>query len=360
MEFMYNYAGLPKDCDLLMNINSAANRLFNKLRDFNIEAQNISEYNKNYFRIKLKSLKSVLQLNCYILSWAMAKSNVPLSGFVFLEYGGGSGMLSLLAKELNIGIVIYNDIYDVSCADARVIGEGLGNQADYYVHGDIDDVIRFSKNNSIFCNAIASYDVIEHIYDIEGFLSKLHLLSDGPLTVVMSSGANNSNPLTRKHLMKKQLEVEYEDRGKKCGHKERDSLRAYLKIREEIIQKYAGKLKENEVKQLARATRGMIEFDIKRCVDTYQKTRQWPKEPSHSTNTCDPYTGNWMEHLMDPYHLKDILSKEGFEVEILSGYYGHSKSMGKRVLGNLLNMAIYFLGRQRLLIAPFFTLYGNK
>ena len=38
---------------------------------------------------------------------------MPLNKFTFIEYGGGTGLLSLLAKECNIGTVIYNDIYDL-------------------------------------------------------------------------------------------------------------------------------------------------------------------------------------------------------------------------------------------------------
>ncbi|MBA7485996.1 hypothetical protein ES707_21548 [subsurface metagenome] len=63
----------------------------------------------------------------------------------FLDYGSGSGMLYLLAKQLGIGTVVYNDIYDVSCHDAKIIAKSIGNEADYYVQGNIDDVIIFFR-----------------------------------------------------------------------------------------------------------------------------------------------------------------------------------------------------------------------
>lgn len=69
-------------------------------------------------------------------------------------------MLSLLAKECKIGTVIYNDIYDVSARDAEIIGKAIGDQADYYIPGDVNDVIDFLKEKSIKCNTIANYDVI--------------------------------------------------------------------------------------------------------------------------------------------------------------------------------------------------------
>ena len=39
-----------------------------------------------------------------------------------------------------------------------------------------------------------SYDVLEHIYDVEGFLTNAGELTDGPLTLFMSSEANIYNP----------------------------------------------------------------------------------------------------------------------------------------------------------------------
>jgi len=360
MKIVFNCARLPKDNELIKDINVAASRLYNKLKDFDVTSLDIANYNKRYFGNKLKTLDTNLRIYSYILLWSVVSTNIPLNEFVFIDYGGGSGMLSLLAKEFGIGTVIYNDIYDVSCKDAKVIGDSIGNQADYYVLGDIDDVISFIRKNSISCNAIASYDVIEHIYDIEGFFGKLHLLSDEQLTVFMSSGANNFNPLIRKKLMKQHVKFEHEDREWKYGRKPTDTTKALLKLREEIILKYNNKLTEKEVENLAKITRGLIEFDIKKCVDKYLKTKEFPHEPNHPTNTCDPYTGNWFEHLMDPYHLKSILVRNGFRVKIVAGYYGRPNNIIKRYIGVFMNLAIYIFEKQGIRIAPFFTIYGKR
>lgn len=363
MEFMYKYALLPKDQELLNDIDLAAKRLFYKLTDLNIETLDISDYNKVYFGSKLSNLVNSLQKYSYILSWSLIESDVPLNRFVFLDYGGGSGILSLLAKELNISTVIYNDIYDLSCKDASIIGKSIGNQADYYIQGDIEDVIIFLKTNSISCNAIASYDVIEHIYDIEGFFKELDALSNGQLTIFMSSGANTYNPIINRSLTKQQLECEYCDREKKFGHKDRDCTKAYLNARKDIIQAYLGKINvkliETEIDEIARATRGKIESDIQKCVSDYLNTQQLPQKPNHPSNTCDPYTGNWAEHLMNPHDLKDVLSSSGFRVEIVSGYYGHNENPIKNIIFKFLNFFIRFFKKQGIRIAPFYTVYGK-
>jgi SAM-dependent methyltransferase len=283
---------------------------------------------------------------------------------VFLDYGGGTGFLSLLAKELGINSVVYNDIYEVSCVDARIIAESVGNVADYYVNGDIDDLIKFIQKKNINCNVIASYDVIEHIYDIETFFEKVPSLSNNSLSVVMASGANSFNFYVKNKLKKTHLELEYKDRENKYGHKDRDCLRSYLSVRKDMICKHIQELNksltEYEISQLSKKTRGKIEADIKKSVDEYLKTGKFPQELKDPTNTCDPVTGNWAEHLMDPFHLERILSERGFDVCVLSGYYGRSKNVLKRLLGEFLNILINALRKQSIKIAPFYAIYGNR
>ena len=80
----------------------------------------------------------------------------------------------------------------------------------------------------------------------------------------------------------------------------------------------------------------------------------------HPTNTCDPYTGNWAEHLMDLNHLREILLDEGFEASVLCGYYGSSNRSIRTLIAVLLNTVITLLGRKGLIFANFYMIYGRK
>jgi hypothetical protein len=180
----------------------------------------------------------------------------------------------------------------------------------------------------------------------------------------MSSGANSFNPFVRKKLMKEQIEKEHKDREAKWGHKERDSLESYLNIRKNMVREYAYEmnkaLTKNEIDQLAKSTRGKMKEDIQKCIDGYLKTGEFPEELSHPTNTCDPYTGNWAEHLIDPYLLTKILSERGFKSCVLGGYYGRPKNALKRLLGTVSNIYISAFKKQGLKVAPFYTIYGKR
>jgi len=264
---------------------------------------------------------------------------------------------------LNFGTVLYNDIYDISCQDAKTIGLSIGNQADHYILGDIDNVISFFHKNGILCNSIVSYDVIEHIYDIGYFIKKLPELTNNICsTIVMSSGANSCNPIIVRNLKKGHYEAEFEDREDYLGRKKRDALESYYTIRKSIIHRYAPGLNSYEIEEIATRTRGMIERDIINVVNNYKITKKFPSEPEHPTNTCDPYTGNWAEHLMDIYQLKNQLQNVGFRSKIIAGYFGNSDKKGKIVnriivpgLNTLINLPKYGI-----CIAPFFTLYGIR
>ena len=361
MEFIYKYAALPNDKTLLKGINDAAFRMYEKIRRLDLNSLNISDYSKKYFGDHIRNLHSTLERYAHILVWAVADNNNNLSDFVLLDYGGGTGLLSLLAKEYNIGTVIYNDIYDVSCTDAREIGSAIENKADYYICGDIDETLRFLMENNIQCNSIASCDVIEHIYDIEGYIKKIKFLgNESTFNIVMSSNANPFNLFVRKSIEKIQIDFEHRNREYKYGHKRRDSLKSYANIRKEIIRGYAEDLEESDIKRLAKATRGMIEKDIKKAVDIFNQAKNIPKELDHRTNTCDPYTGNWAEHLMDPFYLKDLLIREGFKTDVLTGHYGRSSSFIKYVAGGLLNICIKNSGRHGIRLAPGYIIYGKR
>jgi 2-polyprenyl-3-methyl-5-hydroxy-6-metoxy-1,4-benzoquinol methylase len=362
MQFLYKNALFSLEESQLKEINDAATRLYSKLQGIHVESLNISDYNKKYFGANLKGLRSILQKYTYILAWSISEMNLPINECTILDYGGGSGILSLLSKELDFKTVLYNDIYDISCQDAKTIGSSIGNQADHYISGDIEDVIIFLEKRGIRCTSIVSYDVIEHIYDMKYFIKRLpELTNQSCSTIVMSSSANSCNPIMVRKLKKGHYKAEFEDREDYYGRKKRDALESYYTIRKKIIQRYSPDLNNNEIEEIARRTRGMIEQDIINVVHEFIISKKLPPEPGHPTNTCDPNTGNWAEHLMDIYQLKIQLQDVGFRSKIFAGYFGNSDRRGKIVnhilvpgLNTLINLPKYGI-----CIAPFFTLYGT-
>ncbi len=334
----------------------ARSRLRVKLLKLDLASLEVSAYNRRYLSDKLLDIVHALNLYLHVLDLALTDRPVPLDDFVLVDYGGGSGLISLLAREIGVGTVIYNDIYDVSCSDMEDVSAALGLAPDHIVCGDIDAVISHVRDTRIVVNAVASYDVLEHIYDVEDHFEKLGSLSDEWFRAVYASGANIKNPRIVRGLEKTHHEVENEDRTDEVGWKERDTLRSYLSVRGEMIEGFNPDLSAETIDLLAGMTRGLRRDDIEQCVAEYQRTGGITYRPDHPTNTCDPNTGNWCEHLMPTEWLEDIVQKLGFTGEILAGPYPISGTTAKRAVKRTLNAGIRIFGRRALAIAPYYVL----
>jgi 2-polyprenyl-3-methyl-5-hydroxy-6-metoxy-1,4-benzoquinol methylase len=359
MKEKLNHTTGIKSKQLQSQIASAQIRLYDKFINLDIKSLNISEYNKRYLGGKIAILKNELQLCGRLLYLSLNDSHISPEHFVLVDYGGGSGLISFLAAEMGIGTVIYNDIYDVSCMDVRHLSNTLGLTLDHIVCGDVDELASYLHKNSISINAITSYDVLEHIYDVESHFRNLSCLSDSTFRIIYASGANIANPRYVRHVKKKQIEAEYKNREKKWGHKERDSLRAFLDVRKNMISEYAPDLNFEIVEQLARSTRGLIQRDIEKCVDEFRLQGSITYHIDHPTNTCDPYTGNWCEHLMDFEWLEQILKNEGFSVQIVPGRYNTYEPFLKKSVKVFFNAVIQLFGRWVMFIAPYYVVYAD-
>jgi 2-polyprenyl-3-methyl-5-hydroxy-6-metoxy-1,4-benzoquinol methylase len=341
------------DNDVADCLQHATDSLLKDLQNINLLDLHISEYNQRYLKEKFTNLPTVLSRSAWIIGKSLAQSHKRIVDMVFIEYGGGTGFLSLIAKMMGIGTVIYNDIYEVSVSDAKLIAEKLGYRADYYVQGDIDDLVAFCTKYLIKCDSIVSDNVLEHIYDINSFCGKLHLLSHENTAMVHVTSANMFFFPNMKLTMEQQIEVETQDRDKKWGHRENDCLLSWIAERRRIIADYAPRLRNDEVIQLASITRGLAREDIIRAIDLYLGRNELPKPIEHPTNTCDPHTGNWCEHMMNPYYLVETFTFNGFDTKIYPVYwYKANDSLIMELAKKILNFGI------RGTNAPLYFSYG--
>jgi hypothetical protein len=305
-------------------------------------------------------IDTILDIYCRQLCLVLRDYNSDLNNFVLVDYGGGSGIFSLLAKESGIGTVIYNDIYDVSCADIRQTSKAMNIAIDHIVCGDTGKLTGYLKQHAINIHAITSFDVIEHIYNVEEHFSKLAHLQALPFTLVYGSGANPENKWKVKAITRIQLTDEYENKPTTWGHKERDTLQPFLEVRKHIINSYAPHIKHSDIQYLAKATRGLIKEDIEKCVDEFLSTGSISYKMEHPTNTCDPLTGNWSEHLMDLNGLGKYLQNLGFRSEFIPGCYPINGPWINRSIKGIINALIKLRKRKGMLIAPYFLMVAKK
>lgn len=360
MHFLYDLGEYGPANPWKKQVADAASRLRDKVDRLDIDALDISDYNKKYLTTQRSEMPARLFSYVFCLLNALRDIKKPLSEIRLVDYGGGAGMQSLLAHEAGIGKVVYCDIYDVSCHDAKVIGKALHNEAEAYVEGDIHQLIDYLKMNVMDVDVMASNDVIEHIYDIDEYLRRLADVPGPDFRASLVTTANIFNKRNSNKLMKMQYARENEDLGDYFGHKERDARTAYISIRRAMISEHSPELDDQVVEKLAKLTRGMRKEHIVQAVDNYEANGHMPVELEHPTNTCDPFTGNWCEHLMNPFELVDSVKRVGLSASLLPGYYHQGNSIIARFVRAGANALIRLQGVRGLWLSPLWAIHLRK
>jgi SAM-dependent methyltransferase len=291
---------------------------------------------------------------------ALHKSGKAIEKATIVDYGAGTGVLAMLAKEVGFGRVIYNDIYDISCKDAEAIAVKALAQANDYVCGDINALQTYFTTNNQPCDIMVSRNVIEHIYSLENYFKELSNFQNQELTLFFATTANIKNPLTVWYTQRIQRMLEFKGMTTKWG-KERDSLKPYLQSRKEIIKAHFSGLSQNQIEILATETRGLIKDEIISFSKDYIDSGTLKKSLVNGCNTCDPYTGNWAEHLVETEEYKQLFTKNGFSFTIENGFYNTNyAAKWLNLITPLVNRSITALGQYGIYLAPFVGLEGKK
>ncbi len=333
---------------------SSANILFEKLKAVDIKSLNISDYTKSYLQKYIEDYNFYAFLYCQLFLKILDKNNKPSSDSVFVDYGGGCGILSYLAKEIGFYKIIYSDIFLQSVEDSKIIAEKLGIKIDFFIHGDIELFVETINNYNIKPDVICSFDVLEHIYNPLLWFEKIKEVDANFLLFSMTS-ANGKNPFINYKFKKIHKSAENQNQIITSGWKKHSTNLSFLSERKKIILQNFADLSESTVNDLAIKTRGLKIEDIKKVVEIYITTKNLIYTPSHPTNTCDPYTGNRTENIIDTNNLQKYLLKLGYQAEITNSYWSFSNKKIFNLFKFFLNILIFITGKYCLFFSPSYT-----
>ncbi|MGQ8337682.1 class I SAM-dependent methyltransferase [Sunxiuqinia sp. A32] len=336
-------------------ITSAISRLKTKLLKVDPNLLEISDYNRNYLNKYIQDFDFYMTAYSQLLQKALRKLEKPIAESTFIDYGGGCGILSCLASELGFRSVIYSDIYPVSVKDSRVITKALGCDVNFFIEGDIEEFVNKISINKIQPDLICSFDVLEHIYDLEKWFQLIGSVK-GNFSLVFMTSANPYNPIISRRIKAMHRRAEFDDLYEDAGWKDSDLATSFLKERKLIIGNKFPELASLDVEMLAKRTRGLRVEEILKIVQIYLDQGEIEYEMKHPTNTCDPYTGNWKEHLIDVVKLKQIIRSNHFHVEHSNSLYGYSNNRILNIPKFILNVLIRILGKGSLILSPTYTI----
>ncbi len=340
-KFIEPYDGLAK------RINDKANQLYQKLSVLDISDTEIDDFGKHYFSSHHtgRRLFFSLQSSVDIIYRSVKKTGKEVSALSFIDYGAGLGTLFLLAGSVGFKQVYFNDYFPQWAGYAKVICDKLGISITGFISGDIDAVIDHGKRNNVYFDIVASRNVVEHIYNLRNFYSKLH--QSGLTTVCYSTTtANYHNIAMRlKHYW-------YHNKTEKAFYK---------KQREDHIKQRVPNISSGDLLQLVKYTRGKAFEDLTEAIDLYFAKRTIPPVEFLGTNTCDCDTGVWAEHLITRKNYIDITGKAGFTLEYTAGFWDtHYKYTVVNLLTGFLNRIIKLSGKKGYWFAPFVNIVAIK
>ena len=312
-------------------------------------------YPQRYLQHLIKSSVYYSHVYAHILNQLLRERGGDRSALQLLDYGAGNGLLGLMAVYTGFGQVYLNDQDAGFLNAARQLALSLELEPAGFIEGGIEKVQTFFTHRQP-PDLIAGSDVIEHIYDLTGFMNTLQYINPR-LICAFSTACNPCNPLQRMRFRKVQLRDEYRG-GTPDIHPlfAGQPIAAFLLTRRRIIESYAGnQLTEIQLNELAKTSRGLIKQDIEHAVDIYLTTGQYPA-PEHPTNTCDPITGSWSERMLSLQTYHQLFCSGGFSLSVRDGFYNQFDKGKASVLRRLANQLIPISGH---VLAPYIVLVGK-
>lgn len=329
---------LPQHDHLANVINTQASELFSRLRSLDVENLGIPDHCLYYFRNShFNRLFFSIETSAHLLYRSINLKGKEVTDVVIMDYGAGVGTLYMLAKMIGCKTVIYNDFLEEWRFSALKIAEAVNVQIDETILGDVEETLETLARKHLQCDIIASRNVIEHVYKLEQFYGSISRCQPQAL-IYSSTTANFYNPAAHvKHVL---------------WHKKWE--KEYYKKRLDIISQTQMVTNEAEKQVLARKTQGLALTDLKNAVQVYEKSKLLPDPSIHYSNTCEPSTGVWAEHLLTFKEYRQQIGTVNYKVTFLPGFWDtHYSSSWKNLLARLLNNIIMMGKKIGVVFAPF-------
>ncbi|WP_308587728.1 class I SAM-dependent methyltransferase [uncultured Parabacteroides sp.] len=323
------------------NLLHIARSLSERLQEIDYNQLPISDYNKQY----IGNLKPAMHYYMKIYSTCLSKGFDILKrspqDITFVDYGGGSGFLSILAKSAGVGKVIYLDLNPKSVETIRILKKETGIGPDIILHGNSDTLADWCKENNIHPDLLIATDLIEHVYDLKTFFKDLASINP-KMQMIFTTASTPFNPYVKRRLHRLMDNSE-------AGTAE---IPNYYTLRKEYIEKNYPNLSVDEINKWTQQTRGLIYHDIDKAI----KANQQP-ELKDAHNTCDPASGNWTERILPIEDYRSLVKAHNYSLKVDKGFYNTDRNNSvSSIIFKCINLLIRLSGKGGFLIAPFIFL----
>ena len=328
-------------------INKKANELYHQILNLNINELELDNFGKYYFTNHHTGnrLFFSIESSADIIYSAVMKSNKKPADLSFTDYGAGLGTLFLLAGSVGFKQVYYTDYFPKWAGYAKRFCEKLDIRITDYISGDIEALINYGIKKNIRFDIIASRNVVEHIYDLKKFYTKIYQSNLTDICFATTTANHKNIAMRLKHYL-----LHY-----------RVEKNQFKKQREAYLRELKPEINSTDLKHLIALTRGKAFEDFTNTVDAYfERKKILPVEFLYS-NTCDCKTGQWAEHLITRKDYLNIIEKAGFTAAYTAGFWDtHYKNNFVNLFTKFLNRIIKITGNKGYYFSPFVKVIACK
>lgn len=316
--------------------------MLQQLKNIDYDSLPISDYSRQYIKRMLPVIDYYLDIYRRSLRQMIQALGKAPADIAMVDYGGGHGFLSLTAKDMGIGRVIYVDFNPQAVETVMALSKEVGEGPDEVLLGDAGVLRQWCADNGVTPDALLGMDVIEHIYRLEDFFANIYAANPN-IFMLFTTGSTPYNPLVVRRLHRIMQADE-------LGH---NGQPGFFQLRKEHILKHFPDMKDLEADIWATDTRGLTYPDTLTAVDTHT-----PYKDIDAYNTCDPATGSWTERILPITAYQALVRPYHATVSVRLGYYNTHRKGLKGIVSRLANLLLHIpIAR---LVAPFITLIIKK
>jgi SAM-dependent methyltransferase len=328
---------------------SQIQQLLQKPRGF-IEGE-FSAYFYRYFArySNPKKFDGYLALSKYLFELTKAKNACVL------DLGCGFGLMATIFGLFGSREVVGYDLNDEKIEGFKKLLSHLNSEIQN-VKPVLGDSSKIEYPNEYF-DVVISNEAFSHIREPEESIAEVHRVLKPGGSFLIRDGNNSlflPGRITRRRFWRR-IERGPVD---PSWFRSIDIPLPYLTIRQKMIRDGFQQMDQSKIDFLSRATAGMFGEEIVKAVEDFENKGKIPSKSIFPYR--NPITGEYPEKEINPFTLKHILQKKGFEVSFASYFYSSSLSnieMTIKCLSYWIEKCIPII---HLLLAPGFALLGKK
>lgn len=298
--------------------------LLSDIKNLHLRDLQISSYSRKSLKRTLDAARYYLEIYNNSLNHVLQLCQKSPEEVTIVDYGGGHGLLSILAKRIGFGRVIYVDNSTDAFRTVGVLSEMLGGGPSVMLNGDARTLADWCGEKGVIPDALLGMDVIEHIYVLDSFFCSLHQVSPRMKMVFTTA----STPYNQRVVRKLHKVMQKDELGTTRN-------KGFWQLRFDHIKELHPDMPERMLSQWADDTRGLTYADLERAVES-----QSPNLLLDKYNTCDPATGSWTERILPVDDYRQILAPYGYELLVLPGRYNEYRKGPKAWMSRHYNRRI--------------------